>query len=57
MSNKQPKGKDWSQDREGAFKFVFLTHRWGDSMSSGKTPKTGGYANKLKNKSKSKNKE
>lgn len=46
MSNKQPKGKDWSQDREGAFEFVFLTHGWGDPQNSGKTPKTGGYVNK-----------
>jgi hypothetical protein len=36
MSNKQPKNKDWSKDREGAFNFVFHTHRWGNSANSGK---------------------
>ena len=34
--------KDWSNDRAGAFEYVFLTHRWGNSANSGKSA-NGGY--------------
>lgn len=35
--------KDWSQDREGAYNFVFLSHKgYGSSVNSGKG-RNGGY--------------
>ncbi|WGH49555.1 hypothetical protein [Alishewanella phage vB_AspM_Slickus01] len=40
-SNKQTVGKDWSQDRKGAFEFVFNTHFWGNRSNSGKGEKGG----------------
>lgn len=46
-SNKQPKGKDWSKDREGAFNFVFNTHLSGNRLNSGKGP-NGSYKRKEK---------
>lgn len=35
--------KDWSRDREGAYNFVFLSHKgYGSSANSGKG-RNGGY--------------
>ncbi len=52
MSEKFVNTKEWQQM---CFEEVFLTHKWGNSADSGKTPKTGGYwlkqeANKKKRK-------
>lgn len=47
VSNKQPTGKDWSQDRKGAFEFVFNTHYWGNRSNSGKGEK-GSYTRNVK---------
>ncbi len=36
--------------QKSCYEEVFLSHKWGSSKNSGKTPKTGGYWKKVKGK-------